>query len=370
MILHFVTDEKFTDYAIKQFSAPEMESEFVLIPSNYTPGNDVVEKEKCRIVKQRSPEFKELLSHLGDYSAIVLHGMHWPNWEAMVLKSVPNNVKVAWVFWGGDLYGRADVHESFLAPLTKLMYRYHLRGAKPNKNTHLSKELFSRVDYIMTSVREEYEYAKNYLGSNVKFLWYTYYSKEQTIGLLMEEKVRGENIWIGNSASAENNLFEAFLRLFFYGLGRRSVYCPLSYGAPWIKIAAERVGKWLFGTRFVPLKVFLPRDEYNKLMLGCSTMIMNHINPQAQGNVITGLWLGMRVYMNEKSMTYQYLKRIGCVVFSIQKDLKRWDRNRFAPLSDEEVAQNRKAIGAFYSQEYMAEANQKIVNELNTYKNE
>ena len=63
MILHLLTDEKFTDYAIKQFSAPEMKSEFVLIPTNGMM-NHVKLIDKCRIIKQDSPDFNKLLSNL------------------------------------------------------------------------------------------------------------------------------------------------------------------------------------------------------------------------------------------------------------------------------------------------------------------
>ena len=59
MILHLLTDEKFTDYAIKQFSAPEMLSEFVLVPSNNMMEH-VKLIDQCTIVRQGSSEFKEV----------------------------------------------------------------------------------------------------------------------------------------------------------------------------------------------------------------------------------------------------------------------------------------------------------------------
>lgn len=362
MILHLVTDEKFTDYAIKQFSAPEMESEFVLIPSNYTPGNDVVEKEKCRIVKQRSPEFKELLSHLGDYSAIVLHGMHWGGWQTPILESVPEHVKVAWMFWGGDLYGREDIKNTFKAPITKTLYRLHLHGKKPNTSWQISRELFKRVDYCLTGEVEEYEYAKAYIGNpEMKHIWYTYYSMEETVGALMAERTHGDNVWLGNSATAENNFYDAYLRLRLYGLRGRKLISPLSYGAPWVMNSVPKLGRLLFGNKFVPLRTFMPREEYNRLMLDCGTMIMPHYNPQAQGNILTGLWLGMRVYLSEKSIAYNFFKRIGALVFSFESDFMKY---RYTPLTDEEVEHNRDVMRKWYSKEHVMQSAVDVVNEL------
>lgn len=98
-ILHILTDEKFSDYVINQFETPEMQSEFVLIPSNFDVDSNVKNIKKTQVVRQGSAEFRKLLTHLGDYSGIVFHGMHWGNWQAPILKAIPDYVKVAWVFW-------------------------------------------------------------------------------------------------------------------------------------------------------------------------------------------------------------------------------------------------------------------------------
>ena len=113
MILHLLTDEQFTDYAIAQFSASEMKSEFVLIPSNHEDWKMKL-IDQCTIVKQHSPEFQDLLNRLGQYSGIVLHGMFW-HWQSFVLSHIPQNVKVAWVFWGGEIYGRTEIKDVKLA---------------------------------------------------------------------------------------------------------------------------------------------------------------------------------------------------------------------------------------------------------------
>lgn len=368
-ILHFVTDEKFTDYAIQQFSAPEMESVFVLIPSNWAPDSVMYcLNDSVKIIKQRSPEFSQLLTHLGDYSAIILHGMHWGNWQTPILKVVPNHVKVAWMFWGGEIYGRSDCPDNFLAPVTALIVRVRsfFKGIKgqPQRdiNWQIPKELYKRVEYCLTGEAEEYEYAKTFLDHlEMKHIWYTYYSMEETVGTLINERVSGENVWLGNSATASNNFFDALLRLRWYGLRGCKLIVPLSYGSPWIRNSVARIGNWLFGSRFVPLLEFLPREDYNKLMLDCGTMIMPHYNPQAQGNILTGLWLGMRVYLSERSMTYTFFKRIGASIFSFESDFKKYG---CTPITEEEFQTNRAVMTKWYGKQHVKQAVRDVVSIL------
>ena len=161
MILHLLTDEKFTDYAIAQFSAPEMQSEFVLVPSN-----NIMEHvkliDKCTIVRQNSPEFKELLNRLGEYTGIIFHGMFWGRWQTPILQKVPKNVKVAWVFWGGEIYSRQEYYNLFLAPLTRFANKLHAHKHNVVKDTawEIPLSLFNRIDYCLTDEHEEYMLGK------------------------------------------------------------------------------------------------------------------------------------------------------------------------------------------------------------------
>lgn len=366
MILHLLTDDKFADYAIKQFSAPEMQSEFVLVPSNNAMEH-VKLIDRCTIVRQNSPEFDALLNRLNYYSGIIFHGMFWGRWQTPILQNVPKNVKVAWYFWGGDIYSRQDVESQFLAPITGVLYRLHNRkkNKAPDTSWEIPFDLFKRIDYCMTSISAEYDFAKQYTGADFEYLWYTYYSLEETIGSLRDMSCSGNNIWIGNSAAEWNNHIDAMWQMWKSGALRKHSYekviIPLSYGAPWVCNLVQKVGRFFFGKRMQPLVSFMPREEYNALMLSCSTMIINYYEPAANGNIITALWLGMRVYLSEKSMAYTYYKRIGAKVFTLEKDLKIYG---FTPLSDEERAENRKVLNQWYSKDHVEQAVKDVVNEL------
>ena len=369
MILHLLTDEKFTDYAIEQFSAPEMQSEFVLVPSNNAMEH-VKLIDRCTIVRQNSPEFDALLNRLDQYTGIIFHGMFWGRWQTPILQRIPANVKIAWMFWGGDVYSRHEFNSLFLAPITRLANR--LRNCKKSVKIDTSWEiplsLFNRIDYCLTDAHEEYMLGKSLACCRFEHLWYNYYSIEETIGNLADKQCSGNNVLIGNSSAIKNNHLDVLWILRKRGLVRclsdSNVIIPLSYGDQWIRNLVIKVGKWMFENRLFALTDYMPRDEYNALMLSCSTMIIGYTQPAAQGNIITGLWLGMRVYLSEKCASYDYFNRIGCKIYSIERDLNSKNPDAFAPMKQEDIDTNRAVLRKWYSKEEMHKRNLEIVKAL------
>jgi len=370
-ILHLVTDEKFTDYAIKQFSAPEMCSEFVLIPSNYPINESKVKYiDNVRIVEQNSKEFEQLLLNLNQYCSIILHGMFWPQWQIPLLEVVPERVKIAWVFWGGEIYGQPDIANGFLAPIDRFLNQTHffrrkLMGKNEKFNFCIPKEIFKKVDYCLTSMKVEYEFVKQYLGmTEMKYKWYNYYSIEETLGTAFDKQCLGNNIWIGNSATIECNYFDLLMRLRKMNINDRHIILPLAYGEPWARTRISKAYHFVFGKNFKPQLDFIPRDIYNEKLRSCSVMIQPHYLSQGVGNILTGLWLGMRVYLSEKCITYGYLKQIGVKFFSIEQDLRKDNPDVFAPLPQDMVGHNRKMLLKETGLLRTTDANMKLVEEL------
>lgn len=372
MILHLLTDDKFTDYVINEFSASEMMSELVLIPSNNSM-HIVEQKNKCRVVPQFSADYYQLKQELSNYTAILFHGLMCGSWQNDILTAIPSSVHIAWMVWGGEIYSRKETFLQFMQPISKLLFKVHERK-KPQKSdsNEIKFGLFQKIDFLLTNMPEEYEYVKGYINKDIKFIWYNYYSIEETIGSLADKRCQGTNVWIGNSAAEKNNHIDIFLhmkrRLSRKQLRSHDYIIPLSYGAPWWKNIVLKVGRFVFRNRMKPLLDFVPRDDYNAKMMSCSTMIMGYLQPAAHGNLMTALWLGMRVYLHESSMDYHYFKRIGCIVFSLEKDMKRANNRVFDLLSDAEVAQNRIALQKWYSMQSMHRHNLELINILSTPK--
>lgn len=352
MVLHILTDDKFANYAIKQFADGGTQSELVVIP----PGNgqSFVKSDKVQMLPYPSEQFTNLLSRLGSYSAIVFHGLFWPFCED-ILKAVPDSVKVAWYFWGGELYSRKEIMFSFIAPITKFFHRLHLIKKRQKFDDsfkwQLPLHLYNRIDYCLTDELEEYHFVKQYLGVEMSYAWYTYYSLEETLGSLIKQRSVGDNLLFCNSSAIENNMFDAAFRLslpkYRKLLGLRQVIMPMGYGTPWCKTLMLKLGPKFF-RNFHPIVDFLSLKEYNQRMTNCSTIILPYFSSAGKGNIIVALWLGMRVYLSERSIAYQHFKRIGAQVFAFESEFVKYGCER---LPEEIVQQNRLVLQREYGKE-------------------
>lgn len=364
MVLHILSDDKFTDYVINQFKGEDMQSEMVVIPSG--AGHPFTKCDKVSVVKYPSLEFTELVSNLHKYSGIVLHGLFWP-YMGEIIKKSPNTLKIAWYFWGAEIYSRPDLMYTFIAPITKFLFRAHNWKKKTTINNiqwQLPIDLFKRIDFCLTSMLEEFEYAKKYIDSDVQFVWYTCYSIEDTLGSLVSQRRRGNNVMFCNSAALENNMFDAMLQMQFPSykkhLKDKEVVMPLSYGFPWIKNLMLKLGPKCFKT-FIPLLNFMPREQYNEIILNCSTLILAYHSPAGQGNIITALWLGLRVYLSEKCIAYKYFKRLGIKIFSFESDFTKYGCE---VLTEDVVEHNRKILLDTYSRKSVNDANKHLIDVL------
>ena len=369
MILHLLFDSQFSDYVIEQFSGEGMLSDFVLV-SNTKEMMHFRQLDAVRIINPDNvSEMNQLLADISKYTSVIFHGLFY-QWQEWLLNNWPTNVKIAWVCWGGELYGQSDIHTSFLKPISRLANAIHtILHLKVKRENIFNSRLFSKIDFCLTCVEAEYKYAKKYIGNNIRYLPYNYYSIEETLGALKEANTTGNNIFLGNSATIENNHIEALLQLKHLNVGEQKVIIPLSYGSPWVRNMCLKAGNWLFKSNFLPLLTFIPREEYNATMLDCSVMIQPHLREQAHGNILTGLWLGMRVYLSEKGIDYAHFKQLGCHVYSIESDLQKNNDSALLPLSESERQHNRKILLDTYGKENIQNNLITIVKELtNNYR--
>lgn len=366
MILHILTDDKFADYAIRQFSAPEIQSEFICLD---TAGrmNLVELRNEVRVMSPFDKKFAAFLDeNLSKYSAIILHGMHWGMWQKVILQKVSANVKVAWYFWGGEIYGRSDVHINQFAPITKFFVKVRslkkfFTKAKMSTDWELPYDLYQRVDYCLTAEQEEYEYAKAFLKNDMQFIWYTCYDIDAMLGSLKDVSCNGNNVIVGNSATETCNYFDVLPRLRRALQPEQKVILPLSYGSLWVSKYVSMYANMILGKSAMPLHDFMPREKYNKILQSCSVMIMDQYIPQAQGNILTGLWLGMRVYMSERSIAYNFFKRLGFRVFSFESEFKKYG---LTSLPQDDVTVNRKLMLEWYSKEHVMQSAKNVVEIL------
>ena len=371
MILHLISDDKFADYAINQFTDLGNSSEFVVLTEDQDLKLKSIKNTKAvTVIYINSQDYIQFCKTINQYNAVILHGLFSPL-QVNIFPFLSEKVKVAWVFWGAEIYGRNDIKLIFLSFKSKIIY-YSRKTKKLLKGTLLKpehyfadKSIYKRINYCLTDVHEDFEFVKKYTHSSMKELWYNYYSIEETVGSLANQKVNAGNILVGNSCNLENNYPDAFSALSRFDLSDRKIIVPLSYGQPWLKKIILKRGEAFFKKSFLPLTDFLERDVYNIYLLSCSTVVMNHYRPQAMGNILTSLWLGAKVYMSKRSLLFAFFQRIDIHLFSVEDDLKPENKEALLPLDPAKVEHNRNILKNIYGKDIMMMRLKEIVEELN-----
>lgn len=377
MILHLLSDDSFSDYVIDQFENQiPGQNEYIVFKWNSDKKISFIKNSnRVNIIQEESKNLYDYCSNLSRFKAIITHNLSTPSQEKIVL-AAPDFVKIAWVFWGFEVYNRKENHTFFLGRLTKKVeYHYWIKSKLKGilnflKTSQKSDQVFlvnarsyQKVDYCLTHLREDYLYAKNFFKADFKFLWYNYFSIDKTLGNLKNEKINGNNILVGNSATLSNNHLEAFKVLKSLDLGNQKIIVPLSYGNNKYASHIIKKGEKLFGNQLMPLLTYIDRQQYNSILQSCSIVIMYHYRQQALGNIITSLWLGAKVYLSERTTTFSYFKRLGIHIYSIEKDLKA-NQKMCSPLPNQFVDQNRKILHDEYGKESMNTRIAKLITTL------
>jgi hypothetical protein len=154
--------------------------------------------------------------------------------------------------------------------------------------------------------------------------------------------VSGNNILLGNSASYTNNHLEIIDILSDLDMNDKKVICPLSYGDEYYAKKVNAEGNDKLRDSFEALVNFMPLHKYNSYLEQCGFVIMNHYRQQAVGNVMIMLWMGAKVFLDERNTLYNYLKRLNIHVFSIKNDLNKRELNLL--LTKQERLHNRKIL--------------------------
>lgn len=327
MIVHLFEDQKFVDTTIDNFENESYGLNKYIVFSNNQELKYISRKEKVLILSNSSYKL-ELDFIYNDCQLLIIHFLS--PIKLYVLKNKPAHVKVLWSIWGSDAYDYFE-NQYFFEPLTNNIRRrslvkyfrftylyvlYHLARyrVKPLRNELNTLKL---VDYVATVLPYEFNYIKKEFSLTAKYIEFNYgvnkFKSHSTIPL-------GGSILIGNSATFSNNHLDVFDII-------KNTSCkivvPLSYGAyDYVDYQKKIIyeGNKIFNDNFFPIVNFLSIQSYNKILISCNTIIMYHIRQQALGNIYMALYLGMRVFLNKKSITYKFMKDIGMIIFELENN--------------------------------------------------
>jgi dTDP-N-acetylfucosamine:lipid II N-acetylfucosaminyltransferase len=360
-ILHLASDEKFINNAIYVFedAFPGFNHFLIVQPPRKPPIKYVSLNSSTELVTDYPKLVSDLCLKCKEYDCILLHGLTTINSSVFVHSD--NIEKFIWILWGAEVYNNKDlfktetklleadykpelnflvIKEFIRSILRKTFYSWSIRDKK------LIAIAARKINYLAVIHREEWLFfrQKGIINERCKFIPFTYYPLEYIVEDKFEEIIPGKNVLIGNSASNTNNHLEAFRKIKCFDLEKRQIIVPLSYGNPAYAKAIKRKGSKLFGDNFIPLERFLPLNEYNEIIKQCGIVIMNHSRQQGVGNILISIWQGSKVYLSENNTIYHFLKGIGILIFSIEKDLVPLNKQAFVNLSIEVIQKNREIL--------------------------
>lgn len=363
-IIHIASDEKFINSAYWQFNKafPEENTFYLIVDEVGNRLKHVQLNDNFILIESGLKNLKKLAISLSKEQLIVVHGLDY--FRSFIVQHLDRNCKVIWMVWGAEVYNNPKivVPSSLYGPQTysafiistredkienyfkdsfrKLFYKLKHKTEEPNK---LILSAIKRANYCAILYKEEHDFIRKSTGVKNNYLKFSYYPIELMVGNT-DARITGNNILVGNSASETNNHLEAILRLKQLQIKGQNIIVPLSYGNQFYGKKIIEKGKKIFGDNFIPLIDFMPLHDYNEYLEQCGIVVMNHYRQQAVGNVLAMLWMGAKVFLDEKNTLYHYLRRLGIYIFSISKDLIPENPNCLELLTPEQQDQNRKIL--------------------------
>jgi dTDP-N-acetylfucosamine:lipid II N-acetylfucosaminyltransferase len=271
---------------------------------------------------------------LNSAEKIIFHGLFHKELFLMLFVQPWLLKKSYWIIWGGDLYRK----------------QYHQRRLKSDIFEVVRAFVFKRMGHFVTHVKGDYELAKSWYGANGKYHECLMYPSNLYKGYVIPPKA-GEvvNILVGNSATHTNNHLEIFEKLAAFKNRNIMIYCPLSYGTPANNAdCIAKLGKEMFGDKFIPLLEFMPFEKYLELLGQIDIAVFAHKRQQAMGNTITLLGLGKKVYMRTDVSSWTLFSQLGLSISDVaQLDI--------STLNEDRARENKEIIAEYFSERKLIE---------------
>ena len=258
------------------------------------------------------------------------------------LKAAPSSIHFCWEIYGGDLYSQflePNGYEMYYTNPKKYKYENELsfvastirskmlifKGYWNNINFFRNKNfsfVCRRVNSLQWCCPGDGAFVEEYANRKIAGYEVFNYSLSKVLGNLKDAPFfEGESLLIGSSASFSNNHLYALYQLKRMGnVEAEHIYLPLSYGGN-MKYAdeVEREYKNYLGDKIISMRSYMPLDDYNKVFLGLRSMILCSWRQESIGNAIMGLYLGVKLFMSNRSPLYNWLVECGFHIYNIEE---------------------------------------------------
>lgn len=295
--------ETFFDFIESNFCK---NNHFFVIIGDYSKNNFKLRDNLIILNSERVVDNKrKLLELLYKAQKIFIHNFSFQMWVNLVFISHTQVIKKCyWIIWGGDLY----------------YYKFRKKSLKSDIYEIFRKIFIKNVNSIISLVGGDYELAREWYDTKAKY-YHSFYPNPVDYRYL--DKIRSNEInkdevyiQIGNSADPSNKHIEIFEFLSKFKDEKIKIFCPLSYGDNKYAIETSKVGKNIFGDKFIPMFNLLGTKEYGEFLNSIDIAIFNHDRQQGLGNILSLLYLEKKVYIKNDITPWKYFTDLKISIFN------------------------------------------------------
>lgn len=328
MNLHIVPDNVFSNkfYAnLEELGV--LEKNRVVVRTNAPKLRSV--KYDLPFARLYSPEFKSHCGNTAEYDTVFIH-----QFTPLLYRWVATNEfkNLNWMVWGADLYNLPGIAAELYEEMT--LSQYIRRGFSLERILYQLKvsllhqrfktSAYKKVRRVLTWMKTEYDFAKQHLP--VTQAQYEFFFYENELPYQALDKIIGESpqpisadvptYILGNSSSPDLNHLDAVSWMHRHGI-KANLRIPVSYGdkryADFLRkrLAFYKGGQIQFVDRYMNI------EEYLRFLYQSDGLIMNNIRPQGYGNVFMMMYLGKKVFLNEKNVSTRDLAENGLAWFPL-----------------------------------------------------
>jgi len=328
MIVHLFDDQKFVDITINNFDKINSSINRYIVFSKSNKLKYVHNTDRVFVLNNSSYKIKHEII-FKDCSLLVIHFL--TPLKSYIIKKAPPNVRVLWSTWGADFYDMFhdyNIYENLTKRLISKNNLFQFRKLNIYNLYHLLKyrilpiknenQVLSKIEYLSTVLPDEYDLITKRFSFNPKYIDFNYGINDFDN---LKQYSLANKVLIGNSATYSNNHLDVFKKI---KNSNCEFICPLNYGGQdykqYQKIIIQN-GTFYFKKKITFLTEFLALEEYNNILLECNSAIMFHIRQQALANIFKLLFLGIRLFLNRKSILYNYFIDQGAIIFNLENDI-------------------------------------------------
>ncbi|HEX9513597.1 MAG TPA: TDP-N-acetylfucosamine:lipid II N-acetylfucosaminyltransferase [Puia sp.] len=359
--LHLFSDPKFADIHIDRFNDPSFENRFICLMADFQyEGSNLPLLEW---VVPFSSAYDALQQNSSSFDLVFVYNLDYI--KSCFINGLPKEVLVVWHLYGTEIYNNYEPFRfSIYSDLTRnILHLNRLFRLKSRVKRVLSRGKYFllnkkatydeihlailRVNFLAWYSKIEYDYIQSRLPFKLPaFLPLSVLVKEPAD--LLSSRNRTNSIWLGNSASPENNHLD-ILTLFFKMAFKDPIIVPFSYGGPELYTRFLKDFKKRTGLNIALLENFVHYNRFTDLIGNCRTAVFNSYRQMALGTIFISIKYGLKVYLNELNPSFAWLKSNGFHLYSIQQDFEADLFNNHLSLPPEYAAQNLEAYDKLIS---------------------